>query len=92
MCTFRLSIFFQNGHALSDMVLGKVKCPEKREELIKELNKLKSELAQLQVTKVIKLAYPLVSPPVVFCCSFSKKKNLFTFPAIPPIKDWILFR
>ena len=58
MCTFRLSIFFQNGHALSDMVLGKVKCPEKREELIKELNKLKSELAQLQVTKVIKLAYP----------------------------------
>ena len=40
------------------MVLGKVKCPEKREELIKELNKLKSELAQLQVTKVIKLAYP----------------------------------
>ena len=86
VCTFRLSIFFQNGHALSDMVLGKVKCPEKREELIKELNKLKSELAQLQVTKVIKLAYPLVSPPVVFCCSFSTTKKLVHFSSNPSNK------
>ena len=41
------------------MVLGKVKCPEKKDELIKELNKLKNELAQLQVTKVMKRIFQL---------------------------------
>ena len=48
---------FKKGFPLSDMVLGKVKCPEKRDELIKELNKLKSELAQLQVTKVMEIGH-----------------------------------
>ena len=51
-----LMVSFKMGFPLSDMVLGKVKCPEKRDELIKELNKLKNELAQLQVTKVMELA------------------------------------
>ena len=47
------------GQSVSDMVLGKVKVksPEKRDELIKELNKLKNELAHLQVTKVMELAF-----------------------------------
>ena len=51
-----LMVFFKMGFPLSDMVLGKVECPEKRDELIKELNKLKNELAHLQVTKVMELA------------------------------------
>ena len=44
------------GFSLSDMVLGMVECPEKRDEPLKELNKLKNELAQLQATKVMELA------------------------------------
>ena len=36
------------------MVLGKVRCTKKREVLIEELNKLKEELASLQVAKVIR--------------------------------------
>ena len=46
------------GQSVSDMVLGNlVKSPEKRDELIKELNKVKNELAHLQVTKVMELAF-----------------------------------
>ena len=31
-----MKIYFKIGPALSDMVLGKVKCPEKRDELTKK--------------------------------------------------------
>ena len=51
-----LMFSFKMGFSLSDMVLGKVECPEKRDEPLKELNKLKNELAQLQATKVMELA------------------------------------
>ena len=36
-----MKIYFKIGSALSDMVLCMVKCPEKRDEFIKRLNKLK---------------------------------------------------
>ena len=39
------------------MVFCNIKSPEKREELIRELDKLKTELAQLQVTKVMELPF-----------------------------------
>ena len=42
------------------MVFCNIKSPEKREELIRELDKLKTELAQLQVTKVMELPFSFV--------------------------------
>ena len=77
------------GFSLSDMVLGKVECPEKRDELLKELNKrFSSEERACSVASDKGDGVGLLASGhqrtflEVFVVVFLK-----TFPTIPSIKD-----
>ena len=59
-CICTIHDFFLKLRHFQTMVFCNIKSPEKREELIRELDKLKTELAQLQVTKVMELPFSFV--------------------------------